>query len=162
VLKGTEGASYPFWSPDNKNLGFSADGKLKKIGVDGGGAETLALAPNARGGSWSARASCFFTERISSSQNAIASKAADEMEMSRSSQIRISSSCHEFKLTNLLSGLERKGCLRDATIWPAAGVFQGFVQSVQLVAKIAQFDFFRTELLLSFDFSGLILLFVAF
>lgn len=94
---------------------------------------------------------------ISSSQNAIASKAADEMEMSGSSQMRISSSCPEFKL-----GLERKGLLRDATIWPTAGVFQGFVQSVQLVAKIAQFDFFRTELLLSFDFSGLILLFVAF
>jgi hypothetical protein len=61
----------------------------------------------------------------------------------------------------MLSGLERKGRLLDATIWPAAGVFQGLVQSVQLVAKIGQFDFFRAKLLLNFDFSGLILLFVA-
>jgi hypothetical protein len=31
-----------------------------------------------------------------------------------------------------------------------------------LVAKVAQSDFFRAELLLSFDFSGLTLLFIAF
>ena len=37
---------------------------------------------------------------ISSSQNAIASKAAGEMEMSASSQMRISSSRPEFKLTS--------------------------------------------------------------
>ncbi len=57
---------------------------------------------------------------------------------------------------------ERKGHLLDATIGPGACVFQSFVQSVELVAKVAQFDFFRMELLLSFNFAGLILLFVAF
>ena len=30
ALDGTQGASYPFWSPDNKFIGFFADGKLKK------------------------------------------------------------------------------------------------------------------------------------
>src|SRR5262249_46383874 len=30
-LNGTEGALLPFWSPDNRHIGFFADGKLKKI-----------------------------------------------------------------------------------------------------------------------------------
>jgi hypothetical protein len=28
-LAGTEGATYPFWSPDSRYLAFFADGKLK-------------------------------------------------------------------------------------------------------------------------------------
>src|SRR5271169_553670 len=51
-LKGTEGASYPFWSPDDKYVAFFADGKLKKIPASGGITEVLAIAPNGRGGSW--------------------------------------------------------------------------------------------------------------
>ncbi len=66
VLKGTEGASYPFWSPDNKYLAFFADGKLKKIGAEGGSAETLALTPNARGGSWGSKGVILYTPQIGS------------------------------------------------------------------------------------------------
>jgi serine/threonine-protein kinase len=51
-LTGTEGASNPFFSPDGKWLGFFADGKLKKVSVNGGSAQTLADAVNPRGGSW--------------------------------------------------------------------------------------------------------------
>ena len=36
ALPGTEGAAAPFWSPDGRFLGFFADGKLKKIDVEGG------------------------------------------------------------------------------------------------------------------------------
>jgi eukaryotic-like serine/threonine-protein kinase len=35
-LDGTSGASYPFWSPDSKTIGFFAEGKLKKVDVGGG------------------------------------------------------------------------------------------------------------------------------
>ncbi len=35
-IPGTEGASGPFFSPDGKWVGFSADGKLKKIPMSGG------------------------------------------------------------------------------------------------------------------------------
>jgi hypothetical protein len=35
-LDGTQGASYPFWSPDGRFIGFFADGKLKKVEVSGG------------------------------------------------------------------------------------------------------------------------------
>src|SRR4029077_12904969 len=40
-LAGTEGASMPFWSPDNRSLGFFAAGKLKRVEIDGGLPQTL-------------------------------------------------------------------------------------------------------------------------
>ena len=51
-LAGTEGASYPFWSPDNRYLAFFADRKLKKIPINGGVVETITDAIDPRGGSW--------------------------------------------------------------------------------------------------------------
>ncbi len=51
-LTGTDGAAFPFFSPDGEWIGFFADGKLKKIAVEGGAAVTLCDAPSTRGGSW--------------------------------------------------------------------------------------------------------------
>ncbi len=51
-LRGTEGASYPFWSPDSRSLGFFADGKLKRVDIDGGAPQVLANANSGRGGAW--------------------------------------------------------------------------------------------------------------
>lgn len=51
-IAGTDGATFPFWSPDGRSLGFFADGKLKKISLEGGTAITLCDAPFGRGGSW--------------------------------------------------------------------------------------------------------------
>jgi eukaryotic-like serine/threonine-protein kinase len=51
-LPGTEGAKYPFWSPDGHRLGFFAEGALKKVDLMGGAAETLCPASQPRGGSW--------------------------------------------------------------------------------------------------------------
>jgi Tol biopolymer transport system component len=53
ALSGTENALDPFFSPDGQWIGFFADGKLKRISVQGGAAVTLCDAPNGRGGSWS-------------------------------------------------------------------------------------------------------------
>jgi eukaryotic-like serine/threonine-protein kinase len=55
TLAGTEGASYPFFSPDNQFLAFFADGKLKKIAMSGGSPQVLTLATNGRGGSWGSK-----------------------------------------------------------------------------------------------------------
>jgi eukaryotic-like serine/threonine-protein kinase len=52
ILPGTSGASYPFWSPDSRWVGFFARDKLKKIDVAGGPALTLCGAPQGRGGTW--------------------------------------------------------------------------------------------------------------
>ena len=54
TLPGTEGASFPFWSPDGKSIGFFADNKLKRFDVDSQAVSILADAPNARGGAWHA------------------------------------------------------------------------------------------------------------
>ena len=40
-IAGTEGGDNPFLSPDNRWVGFSADGKLKKVPVEGGVPSTL-------------------------------------------------------------------------------------------------------------------------
>jgi eukaryotic-like serine/threonine-protein kinase len=48
----TEGASFPFWSPDGKAVGFFADGKLKKLDIAGGPAQVICDAPAGRGGTW--------------------------------------------------------------------------------------------------------------
>ena len=52
TLSGTENAGDPFFSPDGQWIGFFADGKLKKIFVQGGAAVTLCDALDDRGGSW--------------------------------------------------------------------------------------------------------------
>jgi Tol biopolymer transport system component len=51
-LSGTENPRDPFFSPDSQWIGFFADGKLKKISVQGGLAVTLCDVSNDRGGSW--------------------------------------------------------------------------------------------------------------
>jgi len=50
-LKGADSASAPFFSPDGKWVAFFADGKLKKISVDGGAAIAICDAAG-NGGSW--------------------------------------------------------------------------------------------------------------
>ena len=52
-LPGTEDAIGPFFSADGQWIGFFADGQLKKVAVTGGAPESLAPAPNTRGGAWS-------------------------------------------------------------------------------------------------------------
>src|SRR5262249_39714818 len=51
-MPGTDGADFPFWSPDSRWVGFFADGKLKKIPAGGGPALAIVDAPDPRGGSW--------------------------------------------------------------------------------------------------------------
>jgi serine/threonine protein kinase/Tol biopolymer transport system component len=52
-LPATDGATYPFWSPDSESIGFFAEGKLKKIAATGGQPQTIADALQPRGGTWS-------------------------------------------------------------------------------------------------------------
>ena len=65
-LTGTTGALHPFWSPDSHNLGFFADGKLKRIDANGGPAQELALADRGRGGAWAADGTIIFCPGINS------------------------------------------------------------------------------------------------
>ena len=52
-LTGTDGAQYPFWSPDGRSIGFFTPGKLKTIEATGGAPLTLCTAAEGKGGAWS-------------------------------------------------------------------------------------------------------------
>jgi len=60
-LAGTEGASYPFWSPDNEFVGFFSNGKLRKTAIAGGAPQVIAAASFGRGGSWGSRGVIIYT-----------------------------------------------------------------------------------------------------
>jgi Tol biopolymer transport system component len=51
-VPGTSGSNAPFWSPDGKEIGFFAEGKLKAVPADGGPVRIICDAQDGRGGSW--------------------------------------------------------------------------------------------------------------
>lgn len=52
-VPGTDGASFPFWSPTGASVAFFADGQLKRVDIGGGVPVVLGKAPLGRGGTWS-------------------------------------------------------------------------------------------------------------
>jgi Tol biopolymer transport system component len=60
-LKGTEGASYPFWKPDGRSIAFFARGMLNRLDLNGGAVRALAPAISGRGGAWTADGTILFT-----------------------------------------------------------------------------------------------------
>jgi eukaryotic-like serine/threonine-protein kinase len=59
-----ERPTFPFWSPDGKNLGFFSAGKLKKVALAGGPVQVLCDAAEGRGAAWSAKGVIIFTPNI--------------------------------------------------------------------------------------------------
>jgi eukaryotic-like serine/threonine-protein kinase len=52
-LAGTEGAAFPFWSSDSRDVAFFAGDTLKKVSLDGASPIVLCDVLGGRGGSWS-------------------------------------------------------------------------------------------------------------
>ena len=73
-LAGTDGASYPFWSPDSRTVGFFAGAKLKRVDAQGGPVQTICPAAEGRGGSWSSDGTIVFSPGPS---NALLAVSAD-------------------------------------------------------------------------------------
>jgi eukaryotic-like serine/threonine-protein kinase len=62
-LGGTEGAQYPFWSPDSRFVAFVAKGKLKKVEAGGGDVITLCDAAFNASGTWNRDDVILFTPK---------------------------------------------------------------------------------------------------
>jgi len=60
-LAGTDGPSFPFWSPDSRSIGFFANERVNRIDVDGGSLQALAPATVGAGGTWSREGVILFT-----------------------------------------------------------------------------------------------------
>ncbi len=71
-LAGTEGATYPFWSPDSRFVAFFAGGKLKKIDLSGGPPFTICNASDGRGGTWNRQGEILFTPSVNEGLHVVA------------------------------------------------------------------------------------------
>ena len=52
LLPRTEGAFLPFWSPDDRSIGFFSEGKLMRLDLPGSPPQPLCDAPTGVGGTW--------------------------------------------------------------------------------------------------------------
>jgi eukaryotic-like serine/threonine-protein kinase len=63
ALPGTNDGVLPFWSPDGRQLGFFADGRMKALSLADGQATDLAAAPAPRGAVWHANGDIIFAPK---------------------------------------------------------------------------------------------------
>jgi hypothetical protein len=61
---GTDGAFYPFWSPDSHSIGFTASGMLKRIDIGTGQPQVIAPTGVNRGGTWNAEGTILFNTNV--------------------------------------------------------------------------------------------------
>jgi len=52
LIDGTDGAAYPFWSPDSKSIAFFAGNKLLRVDLAGGAPAKICDVAMLRGGAW--------------------------------------------------------------------------------------------------------------
>jgi eukaryotic-like serine/threonine-protein kinase len=60
VLAGTEGAAFPFWSPDSRVIAFFAAGRLKKVAAQGGPVQVICDVRAGLGGTWNREGTIVF------------------------------------------------------------------------------------------------------
>jgi tRNA A-37 threonylcarbamoyl transferase component Bud32 len=65
-LSQTRDASAPFWSPDSHSVGFFADGKVKRMDLDGESVRVIATATADVGGAWNRAGQILFSPTPSS------------------------------------------------------------------------------------------------
>jgi eukaryotic-like serine/threonine-protein kinase len=61
---GTDGASFPFWAPDNRRIGFFAENHLKTLDISTGAVNVLCEARQGRGGTWNRAGTIVFAPYI--------------------------------------------------------------------------------------------------
>ena len=63
-IEHTDGATYPFWSPDDQQIAFFTGGQLKKVSRTGVGMQKICDAPDGRGGTWSPNGTIIFSSSL--------------------------------------------------------------------------------------------------
>jgi Tol biopolymer transport system component len=63
-LPGGEDARGVFWSPDGREIAFFSEGRLKRIGADGGPVQTICESGGAFSGAWSRQGTILFTKEF--------------------------------------------------------------------------------------------------
>ncbi len=64
-LPGTEDARGMFWSPDGREIAFFSEGKLKRMGAEGGPVQIVCDSGGAFSGDWGSRGTILFTKSFS-------------------------------------------------------------------------------------------------
>ena len=59
-LGGTDEASMPFWSPDNRTIAYAAGGRLKRVDAAGGAPKDIGEAQGFAGGAWNTEGTIVF------------------------------------------------------------------------------------------------------
>ncbi len=76
-LAGTTGATYPFWSPDSRDIAFFADGKLKRVPATGGDVDVICAASDGRGGTWGRGGTIVYAPTVASCLMAVESRGGE-------------------------------------------------------------------------------------
>ncbi len=96
VMSGTEGAQFPFWSPDSRWIAFftQQDGTLKKVDASGGPPITLCEAQNGKGGSWGADGTIIFAPNSGTPLQKVSSAGGEAQEITEVDRTRHNSHRH--------------------------------------------------------------------
>jgi Tol biopolymer transport system component len=81
-LPGTDGADYPFWSPDSRSVGFFAAGKIRRVEVAGGQPQDIAQAIEG-GATWNAEGTILFTPSSGSPLSRVAASGGQVVAVTR-------------------------------------------------------------------------------
>jgi len=100
VMSGSEGAQFPFWSPDSRWIAFftQKDGTLKKVDASGGPPITLCEAQNGKGGSWGADGTIVFASNSGTPLQRVFSAGGEPQEITEVDRDRHNSHRHPWFL----------------------------------------------------------------
>ena len=79
AITGTQGAAYPFWAPNSREIAFFGNGNLNRVDIAGGPVVPICPAENGKGGSWNADDQVLFTPTHAASIYLVAATGGDPL-----------------------------------------------------------------------------------